>query len=60
MVSTGTLIAIVVTLIVTLLGPVVAAVVYGVKNKGKGVWKAWFLGAAGFFLLQMVSASLVR
>ncbi len=54
MVSTGTLIGIIVTLIVTLVGPIAAMIVYSVKNKGKGVWKAWLLGAAGFFVLQVL------
>ncbi len=54
MVSTGAFIGIIVTLIVTLIGPIVAAIVYSVKNKGKGVWKAWLLGAAGFFILQVL------
>ena len=54
MVSTGAMIGIIVTLIVTLIGPIVAAIVYSVKNKGKGVWKAWLLGAAGFFVLQVL------
>jgi len=54
MVSTGTFIAILVTLIVTLIGPLVVPIVYSIKNKGKGVWKAWLLGAAGFFVLQVL------
>ena len=54
MVSTGAFIGIIVTLIITLLGPIVTAIVYSVKNKGKGVWKAWLLGAAGFFVLQIL------
>lgn len=54
MVSTGAFSGIIVTLIITLLGPIVAAIVYSVKNKGKGVWKAWLLGAAGFFVLQIL------
>lgn len=54
MVSTGKFIGIIVTLIITLVGPIVAAIVYSVKNKGKGVWKAWLLGAAGFFVLQVL------
>ena len=54
MVSTGAFIGIIVTLIITLLGPIAAAIVYSVKNKGKGVWKAWLLGAAGFFVLQIL------
>ncbi len=54
MVSTGAFIGIIVTLVITLLGPIIAAIVYSVKNKGKGVWKAWLLGAAGFFVLQVL------
>ena len=54
MVSTATFVAIAVVMILTLLGPLVAALVYSIRNKGKGIWKAWFLGAAGFFLLQVV------
>ncbi len=54
MVSTGAFIGIIVILIITLFGPIVTAIVYSVKNKGKGVWKAWLLGAAGFFVLQIL------
>ena len=54
MVSTASFVAIAVVMILTLLGPLVAALVYSIRNKGKGIWKAWFLGAAGFFLLQVV------
>lgn len=48
MVSAGAFIGIVVTLVLTLLGPIVVPVVYSIRNKGKGIWKAWLLGAAGF------------
>lgn len=54
MVSTGALIAIVVTLILTLIGPLVIPIVYSIRNKGKGIWLAWLLGAAGFFVLQVL------
>ncbi len=53
-VSTASMIAIIITLFITLIAPVVAWIIYGVKNKGKGVWKALALGAAGFVLLQMI------
>ncbi len=53
-VSTASMIAIVITLFITLIAPVVVWIIYGVKNKGKGVWKALALGAAGFILLQMI------
>ncbi|MBQ6885986.1 MAG: YhfC family intramembrane metalloprotease [Lachnospiraceae bacterium] len=54
MVRTSTIIAVVVTLLVSLVLPVIVYIVYGVKNKGKGVWTAWLLGAAGFIVFQMV------
>lgn len=54
MVSTASMIAIIITLFITLIAPVVVWIIYGVKNKGKGVWKAFVLGAAGFVLLQMI------
>lgn len=54
MVSTASMIAIIITLFITLIAPVVVWIIYGVKNKGKGVWKALALGAAGFVLLQMI------
>ena len=54
MVSTASMIAIIITLFVTLIAPVIVWIIYGVKNKGKGVWKAFVLGAAGFVLLQMI------
>ena len=54
MVSTASMIAIIITLLVTLIAPVVVWIIYGLKNKGKGVWKAFVLGAAGFVLLQMI------
>ena len=54
MVSTASMIAIIITLFITLIAPVMVWIIYGVKNKGKGVWKALALGAAGFVLLQMI------
>ena len=54
MVSSSKLIAMIVTLCITLILPVIVAIVYSIKNKGKKVWKAWLIGAAGFFVLQML------
>lgn len=54
MVGTSTIVAACVTLFVSLLLPIIIYIVYGVKNKGKGVWTAWLLGAAGFFVTQIV------
>lgn len=53
-VSTASMIAIIITLFITLIVPIIVWIIYGVKNKGKGVWKALALGAAGFVLLQMI------
>lgn len=54
MVSTASIITVLVTLFVTLILPIIVYVVYGMRNKGKGVWTAWLLGAAGFFVFQMI------
>jgi len=44
----------VITLVISLILPVVLFIIYAVANKGKGIVSAWFLGAAGFFVLQML------
>ncbi|MBO5071048.1 MAG: YhfC family intramembrane metalloprotease [Roseburia sp.] len=54
MVGTSTIIAACITLFVALVLPLIIYIVYGVKNKGKGVWTAWLLGAAGFFVFQII------
>lgn len=54
MVSIATLIAVIVTFCVSTILPIMVWSAYGVKNKGKGVWTAWLLGAAGFFVMQIV------
>lgn len=54
MVSTSVIIAACVTLCVSLFLPVILYLIYGLKNKGKGVWTAWLLGAAGFFVFQIL------
>lgn len=54
MVGISTIIAVCVTLFVSLVLPMMLCVVYAVKNKGKRIWSAWLLGAAGFFVLQIV------
>lgn len=53
-VSTSVMIAVCVTLFLTLFLPLILYVAYGARNKGKGVWTAWLLGAAGFFVFQIV------
>lgn len=54
MVSSASLLAMIITFLICTVVPVVALIVYAVKNKGKGVWLAWLLGAAGFFVMQIV------
>lgn len=54
MVSMAVIIAMVVTLFISLFLPIIIYIIYGVKNKGKGVWLAWLLGAVGFFVPQVL------
>ena len=54
MVSTATIVTISITLFICLILPIIVYIAYGVKSKGKGVWTAWLLGAAGFFVFQTV------
>ncbi len=54
MIGTSTIIAVLVTLFITLLLPLILYIVYGIRKKGKGVWLAWLLGAAGFFVPQII------
>ncbi len=54
MVPVMTVIACVVTLLITLVLPVAVLIGYAVKNKKQGIVSAWFLGAAGFFVTQIL------
>ncbi len=54
MVGTASILAMVVTLFISTVLPILVYIVYGVKNKGKGVWTAWLIGAAGFTIMQLV------
>ena len=54
MVGVSSIIAICITLFITLVLPLIVYVIYGIKNKGEGVWLAWLLGAAGFFVMQVI------
>lgn len=53
MVGTSTIITVCITLFISLILPIILYIVYGIKNKGKGIWSGWLLGAAGFFVLQI-------
>ncbi len=54
MVSTSALIAMTLTLFITLFGPIVILLYYGIRHRKQGVWSAWALGALGFFVTQVV------
>ncbi len=54
MVGTGSIIAMCITLMIALILPVAILIVYALKNKGQGVVAAWFLGAVGFFVMQII------
>ncbi|MBO4981565.1 MAG: YhfC family intramembrane metalloprotease [Lachnospiraceae bacterium] len=54
MVGMPVIAAVCVTLFVSLILPVIVCIVFCVKNRGKGVVAAWFLGAAGFFVFQIM------
>lgn len=53
-ISYGAIFGIILTLLVTLILPLIIYVIYGLTNRGKGVWTAWLLGAAGFFVFQVI------
>lgn len=54
MISSGTILGCAVSLLVCLILPALILIVYGIRSKGEGVWSGWFLGAAGFFVTQML------
>lgn len=54
MVSMISLVTMVVTLFICTVVPVMTIIIYAKKNKGKGIWLSWFLGAAGFFVMQVI------
>lgn len=54
MIGASTIVAVSITLFITLILPVIIYIVYGVKSKNKIVWLAWLAGAAGFFVTQII------
>ena len=54
MVSNATLLASIVSMLITVLLPPVILLAYAKKHKGKQIVSAWFLGAAGFFVTQIL------
>lgn len=54
MVSTATIACIGISLLISLVLPVILLIVLAVKNKKQGMVSAWLLGAAGFFVTQIL------
>ncbi len=54
MIGAPTIVAVLITLFVTLLLPLIIYIIYGIKSKEKIVWLAWLAGAAGFFVTQVI------
>ena len=54
MVPVMTVVACVVTLLISLVLPVAVLIGFGVKNKRQGIVSAWLIGAAGFFVTQIL------
>ena len=54
MVPMTNIIACVITLLVSLVLPIVVMVIFAVRHKKQGIASAWWLGAAGFFVTQIL------
>ena len=54
MIPISNALACIVTLFLSLILPLAFWIVYGIKNKGQGIWSAWLLGAAGFVVTQVL------
>ena len=54
MVPVSTLLACIATLCVCLFLPIAVLILFAVKYKGEKILPAWLLGAAGFFVTQML------
>lgn len=53
-IGSATILAMCVTFFIAMILPIVGLIVYGLRNPKQGIVKAWFLGAAGFFITQIV------
>ena len=53
-VSNSSIAAMCVTLFISMVLPIIVFIVYALKNRKQGVVGAWFIGAAGFFVTQIV------
>lgn len=54
MIGTSTTVAVLITMFITLILPLIIYIIYGIVSKEKSVWIAWLAGAAGFFVTQII------
>lgn len=54
MISTASILACFVTLFISLILPILVLIGCGVRHRGQGIFSAWFLGAAGFVVPQLL------
>lgn len=54
MIPTANFITVTITLLLCTVLPVAVLIAFALKNKGKGIVSAWLLGAAGFFVTQIL------
>lgn len=54
MVGTLTFVGLFFSIILSTILPIVAIIVFAAKNKGKKLWSAWLIGAAGFVVFQLI------
>ena len=54
MVPVSSILFCVITLLICLVLPIAVLVILSVKNKNQGIAPAWLLGAAGFFVTQIL------
>lgn len=54
MIPNSTILACVITLCISLIGPLALLLILSLRWRKQGIASAWFIGAAGFFVTQMV------
>lgn len=54
MVSSATILCVCISLVISLVLPVILLILYAAKHKKQGILSAWILGAAGFFVTQIL------
>jgi len=54
MIPVSTVLSCILTLCISLILPVLALILFAIRNKKQGILSAWLLGAAGFFVTQIL------